>query len=117
MTLDANFWQGMGNLISTNMIIIDRPRGKPHPRYPKLVYPFDYGYIQNTTAGDGDGIDVWMGSLDLKTLTGILCTFDKIKRDAEIKLLLGCAKEDVQIIQNFNNEMLTLFISNPLADQ
>jgi len=117
MTLDANFWQGMGNLISTNMIIIDRPRGKPHPRYPKLVYPFDYGYVQNTTAGDGDGIDVWMGSLDLKTLTGILCTFDKIKHDAEIKLLLGCAKEDVQIIQNFNNEMLTLFISNPLADQ
>jgi len=117
MTLDANFWQGMGNLISTNMIIIDRPRGKPHPRYPKLVYPFDYGYVQNTTAGDGDGIDVWMGSLDLKTLTGILCTFDKIKHDAEIKLLLGCAKEDVQIIQNFNSEMLTLFISNPLADQ
>lgn len=117
MTLDANFWQGMGNLISTNMIIIDRPRGKPHPRYTKLVYPFNYGYVQNTTAGDGDGIDVWMGSLDLKTLTGILCTFDKIKRDAEIKLLLGCAKEDVQIIQNFNNEMLTLFISNPLADQ
>ena len=117
MTLDANFWQGMGNLISTNMIIIDRPRGKPHSRYPKLVYPFDYGYVQNTTAGDGDGIDVWMGSLDLKTLTGILCTFDKIKRDAEIKLLLGCAKEDVQIIQNFNSEMLTLFISNPLADQ
>ncbi len=117
MTLDANFWRGMGNLISTNMIIIDRPSGKPHPRYPKLVYPFDYGYVQNTTAGDGDGIDVWMGSLDLKTLTGILCTFDKIKRDAEIKLLLGCAKEDVQIIQNFNNEMLTLFISNPLADQ
>ena len=117
MTLDANFWQGMGTLISTNMIIIDRPRGKPHPRYPKLVYPFDYGYVQNTTAGDGDGIDVWMGSLDLKTLTGILCTFDKIKRDAEIKLLLGCAKEDVQIIQNFNSEMLTLFISNPLADQ
>jgi len=117
MTFDKLFWQGMGNLIITNEIVIDRPKGKPHPRYSKFIYPLDYGYLENTTASDGDGIDVWMGSLDSKTLTGILCTFDKIKHDAEIKLLLGCTKEDIQIIQNFNNEMLSLFIQNPLVEQ
>ena len=117
MTLDTNYWQEMGNLIATNQIIIDRPKGKPHPRYPKLIYPLDYGYLENTTAGDGDGIDVWMGSLNSKTLTGILCTFDKMKRDAEIKLLLGCTIDDIDIIRKFNNEMLTLFIPNQLADQ
>jgi inorganic pyrophosphatase len=110
---DIRFWQGMEQLIVTNKIIIDRPKGNPHPRYPQLIYPLDYGYLENTTASDGDGIDVWMGSLQTKTLTGILCTFDKIKRDAEIKLLIGCTNEDVQVIRNFNNEMLMLFIPNP----
>jgi inorganic pyrophosphatase len=115
MEFDTLYWQGMGDLVVSNKIIIDRPKDEPHPRYPELIYPLNYGYLEGTTAGDGDGIDVWIGSLDSKTLTGILCTFDKIKHDAEIKLLLGCTKEDVQTIQNFNNEMLTLFVPNPLA--
>ena len=114
MELDTRFWQGMEQLVVTNKIIIDRPKGSSHPRYPNFIYPLDYGYLENTTASDGNGIDVWMGSPNSKTLTGILCTFDKIKRDAEIKLLLGCTKEDVHIIQQFNSEMLTLFIPNPL---
>jgi len=113
MELDTLYWQEMGQLIVANKIVIDRPKGDPHPRYPQLIYPLDYGYLENTTASDGDGIDVWMGSLQTKTLTGILCTFDKIKRDAEIKLLIACTNDDVQVIQNFNSKMLTLFIPNP----
>jgi inorganic pyrophosphatase len=117
MTLDTNFWHEMRNLIVTNKIIIDRPRGARHPRYPEFIYPLDYGYLENTTASDGDGIDVWMGSLASKKLTGILCTFDKIKRDAEIKLLIGCTNEDIQNIRDFHHQMITLFISNPMADR
>jgi inorganic pyrophosphatase len=117
MRHDTIFWQEMAQLINTNSIIVDRSKGKPHPRYPELIYPLDYGYLENTTAGDGDGIDVWLGSLNSKKLTGILCTFDIIKRDTEIKLLIGCTKEDVHIIQNFNDQILALFISNPLVNQ
>lgn len=114
MELDTTFWREMGKLIQTSPIIIDRPKGAPHPRYPEYIYPLDYGYLENTTAGDGDGIDVWIGSLESKTLTGILCTFDKIERDAEIKLLVGCANEDIHVIRNFHHQMLTLIIPNPL---
>ncbi len=110
---DKRFWGEMSKLIITNKIILDRPKGTPHPRYPELIYPLDYGYLESTTAGDGNGIDVWFGSLNAKSLTGILCTFDTIKRDAEIKLLVGCTKDDVQRIQNFNAQMLTLFVPNP----
>src|SRR5437773_447753 len=109
MAPDTSYWQGMLELIETNKIILDRPKGTRHPRYPELIYPLDYGYVENTTASDGDGIDVWSGTLGNKILTGILCTFDKIKRDAEIKLLIGCTANDIQLIQNFNDEMLTLF--------
>jgi len=117
MEFDTLFWQGMEDLIHTNRVIVDRPKGNPHPLHPELVYPLDYGYLENTTSGDGDGIDIWMGSLKSKTLTGILCTFDRIKSDAEIKLLIGCTNKDVQNIRNFHDEMLTLFIRNPLTDR
>ena len=96
--------------------MIDSPKGGSHPHYPELVYPLDYGYLENTTSGDNAEIDVWIGSLETKTLTGILCTFDKLKRDAEIKLLIGCTEADIQIIRQFNGEMLILFIPNSLAN-
>jgi len=122
MKPDISFWQGMSELLVTHSIIIDRPKGKPHPRYPDLIYPLDYGYLENTTASDGGGIDVWLGSLNsvmnkqsAKTLTGILCTFDTLKRDAEIKLLLGCTEDDVQIIKSFHKEMYILYIPNPMV--
>lgn len=116
MELDSAFWQTITNLAATNPIMLDRPKGAAHPRYPVMIYPLDYGYLENTTAGDGAGIDVWLGSLNNKTLTGILCTFDRLKRDAEIKLLIACTPADVETIQKFNPEMQTLFIPNPLVE-
>ena len=112
----------MSELIMSHPIIIDRPKGSTHPRYGEAVYPLDYGYLDNTTSSDGGGIDVWLGSLNpvvedrnAKTLTGILCTFDTLKRDAEIKLLIGCTEKDIQIIQEFHKEMHTLYVPNPMA--
>ena len=123
MPSDSSFWRSLTQLLTTNGVIIDRPRGTSHPRYPAMVYPLDYGYLENTTSSDGGGIDVWLGSLNTltnesvpKTLTGILCTFDTLKRDAEIKLLVGCSGDDVQVIRDFHGEMLTLFVPNPAVE-
>jgi inorganic pyrophosphatase len=111
---DNRFWQAMDRLAAEGQIVIDRPRGTTHPRWADLVYPLDYGYFDGTTAGDGDGIDVWVGSLGGRGLTGILCTYDTNKRDAEIKLLLGCTDEDVETILHFNDDwMRFLFIPRP----
>lgn len=116
MELALDFWQVMSDLANSNPAILDRPRGSAHPRYPEVIYPLDYGYLENTSAGDGAGIDVWFGSRQVKMLTGILCTFDTLKRDAEIKLLIACTMEDVEIIRGFNSGMATLFIPNPLVE-
>ena len=122
MEPDTSFWQAMTELLLTNAVIIDRPRDSTHPRYAEVVYPFDYGYLENTTSSDGGGIDVWLGSLNsvmnkesVKTLTGILCTFDTLKLDAEIKLLIGCTEKDIQVIQKFHKEMRTLYVPNPMV--
>ena len=113
MEPETLFWREIANLVAVNPIKIDRPKGTPHPRYPEVIYPLDYGYLEDTMAADGDGIDVWIGSRAARTLTGILCTFDTLKRDMEIKLLLGCTGADLQIIQQFHGEMYTLYIPNP----
>ena len=115
MTSNAIFWHEIAQLTKTNPILIDRPKGSAHPRYPEVIYPLDYGYVENTTSADGGGIDVWFGSLNTKMLTGILCTFDTLKRDAEIKLLIGCTEDDIPVIQEFHKEMVTLYIPNPMV--
>ncbi len=112
--VNSGFWEEMLQLTKTHSIIIDRPKDQPHPRYPEMIYPLDYGYIENTSASDGGGIDVWIGSLKTKKLTGILCTFDTLKHDAEIKILLGCTVQNVEGIFNFHGTaMKILYIPKP----
>ena len=100
---DTLFWNTLDALAQAHQIVIDRPRGSEHPRQPGMVYPLDYGYLAGTTAGDGDGIDVWLGSLPERRMTGIACTADAHKRDLEIKLLLGCTAEEMGTVQRFLN--------------
>jgi inorganic pyrophosphatase len=97
------FWDFLEHLIHVSELIIDRPKGTCHPRYPELVYPLDYGYLSSTTAGDGAGIDVWRGGLDDPHLSGVVLTADLEKRDAELKLLLGCSPDEIATIYNFHN--------------
>ena len=42
---------------------------------------------------DGAGIDVWVGSGD-KKIDAIMCIVDLMKKDSEIKILVGCAGEE-----------------------
>lgn len=97
--METEFWARLDELIRTSEIVIDRPKGTAHPHYPDLIFPLDYGYLKGTTGGDGDGIDVWMGSAGHRNLTAIASTVDIKKRDAEIKLIIGCTEEEIGIIE------------------
>jgi inorganic pyrophosphatase len=94
----VSFWSGLDELVATSTLVIDRPRGSAHPRFPDLVYPLDYGHLTGTRSGDGSGVDVWIGSDPDRALGAIVVTVDARKRDAEIKLLLGCTPEEVDRI-------------------
>ena len=100
----TKFWAAAEQLVATSEIVIDRPKGSTHPRIPDAIYPVAYGYLKGTSAGDGEGIDVWVGSLTPGTITGVVCTFDLRKRDAELKLLLGCTAAEASVILSFLNQ-------------
>ena len=68
-----------------------------------MIYPLDYGYLEGTMSADGSGLDVWVGSLPDKAVTSVLCTVDLDKRDAEIKILLGCTPEEARQIVAIHN--------------
>ncbi|MBE3068120.1 MAG: inorganic pyrophosphatase [Chloroflexi bacterium] len=87
-----------------NHVIIDRPKGSRHPQFPNIVYPLDYGYLDGTTSGDGGGIDAWAGASGTRDLSAVILTVDLHKRDAEIKILLGCTEDEIQTILAFHNE-------------
>jgi inorganic pyrophosphatase len=93
---NETFWQALNTLVKTSNIVIDRPQGTTHPRYPEFLYPLDYGYLQGTHSGDGDGIDIWLGSLPERVVTAVIITVDLRKRDSEMKILLGCTQEEMQ---------------------
>jgi inorganic pyrophosphatase len=90
-------------LLQSAELVIDRPRGSAHPRYPSLVYPLDYGYLKGTSGGDGNGLDVWRGTCTEVRLDAIVCTVDCLKKDVEVKLLLGCTEQEKTIISDFHN--------------
>jgi inorganic pyrophosphatase len=93
---DERFWAMADAMVRAHRIVIDRPRGTAHPRYPAVVYPLDYGYLEGTSALDGDGIDCWVGTRRDGRLTGVIVTVDVVKQDTELKWLIGCTAEEIQ---------------------
>jgi inorganic pyrophosphatase len=100
---NGRFWQSLDQMIATGKLIVDRPEGSPHPRHPSFVYPLNYGYLEGTRSSDGDGIDVWIGSLPHRRVTAIICTVDLDQQDAELKLLLGCTSEEAHTALDIHN--------------
>ena len=74
-----------------------------HPKYPNFIYQVDYGYLKGTSSMDGSGIDVWVGSGE-KRIVAIMCTVDLMKKDSEIKILIGCTEEEMMKVYQTHNE-------------
>ena len=43
---------------------IDRPLGSSHPRHKEMIYPINYGYVENLFAADGAEQDVYVFGTD-----------------------------------------------------
>lgn len=103
MEQNPAFWQALETLVGGSEIVVDRPKGSAHPRYPDFVYPVDYGFLSGTASMDGGGIDVWSGTDARRQIDAIVCTIDLLKRDSEIKILIGCTQEEKAAILAVHN--------------
>ena len=46
MQYNIEFWNALDELVSNSEIVIDRPKGTAHPKYPDFIYRVDYGYVE-----------------------------------------------------------------------
>jgi inorganic pyrophosphatase len=97
------FWKFIDRLVTEHEIVIDRPKGTPHPRYPEFIYPMDYGYLKGVISSDQNDLDVWMGSSKSGCITGIACVTDDTKGDMELKILYSCTHSDLNMIYETQN--------------
>lgn len=103
MDVPARFWDIAEQMVAEAELVIDRPKGARHPRFPHIIYPLDYGYLDGTVSvADGEGVDVWRGSGPAR-VTGMLCSIDLTKLDTEVKILYACTDEEIAIIHDFHN--------------
>lgn len=100
---NEEFWNALDELVNKSEIVIDRPKGSAHPKFPDFIYRIDYGYLKNTASMDGTGIDVWVGS-NGKKIDAVMCIVDLLKRDSEIKILIGCTEEEKMEVYRTHNE-------------
>ncbi len=98
---NSEFWEYLERLAADSPLVIDRPKGSAHPRYPDMIYPLDYGYLDDTTSVDGGGLDAWRGSLPEPQVVGVLLTVDLYKKDAEFKVMLGCSQGEIDLVRDF----------------
>lgn len=101
---NAFFWQKLDTLYLSSQLVIDRPKNTCHYKYSNLVYPVDYGYLNDTLGSDNAPIDVFKGSLNSTKVDAIVVTADILKKDCETKLLIGCSDEEVEKILIFLNQ-------------
>ena len=99
MQINEKFWKYMQRLVDESEIVIDRPKGSRYPKFPETIYIIDYGYLKNTSSADGMDIDVYVGSAEDREVVAVAVTVDFVKRDSEIKILVGCTDEEVEKIQ------------------
>lgn len=100
---DNGFWSALDALVDKSEIIIDRPKGTAHPKYPNFIYKVNYGYLKDTASMDGTGVDVWVGT-NGENIDAIMCVVDLMKRDSEIKILIGCTEKEKAIVYETHNE-------------
>ena len=81
-------------------VIIDRPLGSYHPKYPDLYYPINYGYIEGILGGDNEAQDAYVIGVDvpLKEFEGKVIAIIKRDNDIEDKWVVG------EINKNFTDE-------------
>ncbi|KAK0625819.1 inorganic pyrophosphatase-related protein [Immersiella caudata] len=119
MSREAAFFAKLDQLCSSSEFIVDRPKASRHPRIPDAAYPVDYGYLGNTTGGDGEGVDVFRGSAVGAGVVGVFLTADLVKRDVEVKVLLDCADSEIEEIGRLLHVVLEIggmLVRRPTAE-
>jgi inorganic pyrophosphatase len=98
---DPQFWITLEQFVVSSELVVDRPKGSAHSRFPEIIYPLDCGFLTETNGGGNEGVDVWIGTQKNWQITGVAYTADPFTGDAVLKILLGCSSADFATLEHF----------------
>lgn len=104
MINNALFWQKVDTLIMSNNVNITKHAGDSHDSIPGLIYPVDFGYVQDTTGTGNRMIEAYQGSANnQKLVEAMIVSCNILDKDIEVKLLINCDEEEISKIVKFLN--------------
>ena len=101
---NAYFWQKLDTLYLSSGYQITRKKGEVHPRFQNLIYPVDYGYINDTKSFGKDGVSVYAGSGNQYEISALVVAADILIKELDVKVLVGCTEEEVDQVLRFLNQ-------------
>lgn len=104
----------MGKLVT---VTVDRPLGSRHPKFPALIYPVNYGFIQGVLAADGEEQDAYILGVEqpISAFTGRVIAIIYRKNDVEDKLVVApdgmlFEKEEIRSLTAFQEQYFDITI-------
>ena len=104
----------MGKLVT---VTVDRPLGSRHPKFPALIYPVNYGFIQGVLAADGEEQDAYILGVEqpISAFTGRVIAIIYRKNDVEDKLVVApdgmlFEKEEIRSLTAFQEQYFDIAI-------
>ncbi len=101
---NAYFWQKIDTLYLSSDLEMDKPAGTAHHLYKNLIYPVDYGHLQSNVDDIDKSVGLYRGSGPQKIIDTIVVCVDILKKDIEVKLLMGCTPQEEEKILIFLNQ-------------
>lgn len=106
-------------------VTVDRKMGTRYPKYPDLIYPVNYGYIQGIPAPDGEDQDAYILGVDepVNVFTGKIIAIIHRKDDVEEKWVVvpreqTLSKEEIMEQVKFQEQYFDIVIEmEKLIDQ
>ena len=88
------------------MCIRDRvkKKGEVHDTFKNLVFPTDYGRLEDLVSHTGNGIPVYMGSGNRNRITALIVAADILTKELDVKILVGCDEKETEDVLRYLNQ-------------
>lgn len=101
---NAYFWQKVDTLFLSSGVTLFRKKGDVHPVFANLIYPTDYGYVNDTNSVSGDGVSVYAGTGNRSIITALIVAADILAKELDVKVLVGCSEQETDDVLRFLNQ-------------
>ncbi len=100
----AFFWQKLDTLYLSSGYQLVKRKGEVHDKFKNLVYPLDYGRVDDLSGSGSKGNAVYLGSLNRNKVSGLIIAVDILAKELDVKVLAGCTDEEIESVLRYLNQ-------------